>query len=73
MSFQQFKRRYFCIKQQADQTYNLEYFKDERKSDVKGVIYLDLAQEIVKVGRLVLKSLNIAWLSLRISLNLSCV
>ncbi|XP_053403969.1 dedicator of cytokinesis protein 9-like isoform X5 [Mercenaria mercenaria] len=44
----QFKRRYFCIKQQADQTYSLEFFKDDKKSEAKGVIFLDCAQEVVK-------------------------
>ncbi|XP_052217568.1 dedicator of cytokinesis protein 9-like isoform X3 [Dreissena polymorpha] len=44
----QMKRRYFCIKQQSDQTYSLEFFKDDRKSEVKGVIFLDCAQEVVK-------------------------
>lgn len=48
--WQQFKRRYFVVKQQSDLTYNLEFFKDERRTEVKGVIYLDCAQEIVKVS-----------------------
>ena len=47
---QQFKRRYFVVKQQSDLTYNLEFFKDERRTEVKGVIYLDCAQDIVKVN-----------------------
>ncbi|WAR28617.1 DOCK9-like protein [Mya arenaria] len=37
MSFtRQFKRRYFVIKQQSDQTYSLEFFKDDRRSEAKG-------------------------------------
>ncbi|XP_060575600.1 dedicator of cytokinesis protein 9-like [Ruditapes philippinarum] len=44
----QFKRRYFCIKQQGDQTYSLEFFKDDRKSEAKGVIFLDCVNEIGK-------------------------
>jgi len=50
MCCQQFKRRYFCIKQQADQTYSLEFYKDERKTEAKGVIFLDCAQEVAKVA-----------------------
>ncbi|KAL3847595.1 hypothetical protein ACJMK2_018498 [Sinanodonta woodiana] len=44
----QFKKRYFCVKQQPDQTYVMEFFKDERKTEAKGVIFLDCAQEVVK-------------------------
>ena len=49
ITFQQFKRRYFCVKQQPDQTYLLEFYKDDRKHEAKGAIFLDCAQEIVKV------------------------
>ncbi|XP_052785231.1 dedicator of cytokinesis protein 9-like isoform X7 [Mya arenaria] len=49
MSFtRQFKRRYFVIKQQSDQTYSLEFFKDDRRSEAKGVIFLECVQEVVK-------------------------
>ncbi|KAL4220208.1 Dedicator of cytokinesis protein 9 [Mactra antiquata] len=44
----QFKRRYFVIKQQADQTYSLEFYKDDKRHDAKGVIFLDCAQDVVK-------------------------
>ena len=44
----QFKRRYFVLKQQADITYILEFFKDERKMEAKGSIFLELATEAVK-------------------------
>ncbi|KAK6167208.1 hypothetical protein SNE40_021299 [Patella caerulea] len=44
----QFKRRYFTLKKQPDNTYMLEFFKDNKKNEVKGAIYLDLAQEVVK-------------------------
>ena len=47
--FQQFKRRYFFLKQQSDFSYILEIFKDDKKNDSKGAIFLDLAQEVVKV------------------------
>ena len=40
------------MKQQPDQTYLLEFYKDERKGDAKGAIFLDCAQEIVKVCHL---------------------
>ncbi|ESP01696.1 hypothetical protein LOTGIDRAFT_172449 [Lottia gigantea] len=44
----QFKRRYFVLQQQTDLTYMLEFFKDNKKSDAKGAIYLDLAECVVK-------------------------
>ncbi|BFZ00720.1 hypothetical protein BsWGS_03761 [Bradybaena similaris] len=44
----QFKRRYFELKQQSDDTYVLSIFKDEKRSDSKGAIFLDLALEAVK-------------------------
>ena len=47
---QQFKKRFFMLKQQSDYTYILEMYKDDRKSDAKGAIFLDLAQEVVRVS-----------------------
>ena len=47
---QQFKKRYFMLKQQSDYTYILEMYKDDRKLDAKGAIFLDLAQEVVRVS-----------------------
>ncbi|KAK3096056.1 hypothetical protein FSP39_022605 [Pinctada imbricata] len=44
----QFKRRYFALKQESDFTYSLEFYKDERKVDAKGAIFMDLASEAVK-------------------------
>jgi hypothetical protein len=38
------------LKQQADMTYILEFFKDERKMEAKGSIFLELATEAVKVS-----------------------
>ena len=38
------------LKQQSDYTYILEMYKDDRKSDAKGAIFLDLAQEVVRVS-----------------------
>ena len=52
---QQFKRRFFFLKQQEDYSYILEMYKDDKKSDSKGAIFLDLAQEVVKV---ISKSIN---------------
>ncbi|KAJ8310566.1 hypothetical protein KUTeg_012431 [Tegillarca granosa] len=49
MSFtRQFKRRYFVLKQQSDFTYILEFYKDERKFEAKGSLFLDVAKEVVK-------------------------
>ncbi|RUS77352.1 hypothetical protein EGW08_014889 [Elysia chlorotica] len=44
----QFKRRFFVLKQQSDYTHILEIHKDDKKLDAKGVIFLDLAQEVIK-------------------------
>ncbi|XP_046338287.2 dedicator of cytokinesis protein 9-like isoform X11 [Haliotis rufescens] len=44
----QFKRRFFVLKQQTDFTYILEFFKDEKKAEVKGAVYLDLATDVIK-------------------------
>ncbi|XP_061183678.1 dedicator of cytokinesis protein 9-like isoform X1 [Saccostrea echinata] len=41
----QFKKRYFILKQETDFTYSLQFYKDERKTDAKGAIFLDLATE----------------------------
>lgn len=38
------------LKQQSDYTYILEMYKDDRKLDAKGAIFLDLAQEVVRVS-----------------------
>ena len=48
--FQSFKKRYFYLKQQADETYVLEFHKDEKKLEAKGCIYLDSASDVLKVG-----------------------
>lgn len=48
-SLQSFKKRFFYLKQQVDTSYVLEYHKDDKKLDVKGVIYLDSLVEVVKV------------------------
>jgi len=47
--FQSFKRRYFYLKRQADMTYMIEFFKDERKLDPKGSIFMDSAVNVVRV------------------------
>lgn len=44
----QFKRRYFCLKQQTDYTYILEFYKAEKKNETKGAIYLEAASDVVK-------------------------
>ncbi|PVD19166.1 hypothetical protein C0Q70_21731 [Pomacea canaliculata] len=44
----QFKKRFFMLKQQSDGTYLLEMYKDDKKSEVKGSFFLDLAQEVVR-------------------------
>ncbi|XP_063429493.1 dedicator of cytokinesis protein 9-like isoform X5 [Mytilus trossulus] len=44
----QFKKRYFVLKQQADMTYILEFFKDEKMIEAKGSIFLELAEEAIK-------------------------
>ncbi|KAL8624516.1 hypothetical protein ACOMHN_053059 [Nucella lapillus] len=44
----QFKKRFFMLKQQSDYTFILEMYKDDKKSDSKGVVFLDLAQEVVR-------------------------
>ncbi|KAL5004607.1 hypothetical protein ScPMuIL_018063, partial [Solemya velum] len=44
----QFKRRFFCLKQQKDFTYALEFYKDEKRSETKGIIFLEVAQEAVR-------------------------
>ncbi|XP_036367208.1 dedicator of cytokinesis protein 9 isoform X3 [Octopus sinensis] len=44
----QFKRRYFCLKQQTDFTYILEFYKAEKKSETKGAIYLETASDVIK-------------------------
>ncbi|KAI0241477.1 Dedicator of cytokinesis protein 9 [Lamellibrachia satsuma] len=52
MSFtRSFKRRYFYLKQQADMTYMMEFFKDERKLDPKGSIFMDSAVNVDKSSR----------------------
>jgi hypothetical protein len=49
---QSFKRRYYCLKQQADATYVLEFYKDEKKLDQpKGSIFLDSAASVSKGAR----------------------
>ena len=47
---QAFKRRYCHLNRQADATYVLELFKDERRQDVKGTIFLDSALNCNTVG-----------------------
>ncbi|XP_041349256.1 LOW QUALITY PROTEIN: dedicator of cytokinesis protein 9-like [Gigantopelta aegis] len=44
----QFKRRYFVLKQQTDFTFILAFYKDEKRYELKGEIYLDLAVEVVR-------------------------
>ncbi|KAH9498544.1 Dedicator of cytokinesis protein 9 [Bulinus truncatus] len=48
ISFSKFKKRFFLLKQQSDYTYILEIYKDDKKSDAKETIFLDLASEVVK-------------------------
>ncbi|XP_055868577.1 dedicator of cytokinesis protein 9-like isoform X6 [Biomphalaria glabrata] len=48
ISFSKFKKRHFVLKQQSDFTYTLEIYKDDKKSDAKETIFLDLASEVVK-------------------------
>jgi hypothetical protein len=43
--FQQFKKRYFVLKQESDFTFSLQFYKDEKKTDAKGAIFMDLAVE----------------------------
>ena len=46
---QSFKRRYFYLKQQADASYVLQYYKDEKRVEAKGQIFLDSAVDVRKV------------------------
>ncbi|XP_078311758.1 dedicator of cytokinesis protein 9-like isoform X8 [Crassostrea virginica] len=41
----QFKKRYFVLKQESDFTFSLQFYKDEKKTDAKGAIFMDLAVE----------------------------
>ena len=43
------KKRFFCLKQQKDTTYVFEFYKDEKKGEAKGFIYLDSATQVQKV------------------------
>lgn len=49
-SLQSFKRRYFYLKQQADNSYILEFHKDDKRTELKGSIFLDLAVDANKVS-----------------------
>ncbi|XP_064615017.1 dedicator of cytokinesis protein 9-like [Liolophura sinensis] len=44
----QFKRRFFILKQQADFTYVLQFYKDDKKQEARGAIFLDIAQDVVR-------------------------
>lgn len=46
-----FKRRYFYLKQQADNSYILEFHKDDKRTELKGSIFLDLAVDANKSSR----------------------
>ncbi|XP_014666695.1 PREDICTED: dedicator of cytokinesis protein 9-like [Priapulus caudatus] len=48
LSMKSFKKRFFYLKQQVDTSYVMEYHKDDKKLDAKGLIYLDSLVDVVK-------------------------
>lgn len=49
MTSKSFKRRWMCLRQEIDNTCVLEFFKDQRKSESKGVIHLEFCHQVVRV------------------------
>ena len=50
-TLQSYKRRYFYLKQLADKSFLMEYYKDEKSKEAKGNMYLDSLIEVTKVRR----------------------
>lgn len=46
-----FKRRYCYLRQEADGTYILEMYKDDKKGEAKNTIVMDFCTDVVKVDR----------------------
>lgn len=44
-----FKRRYCYLRQEADGTYILEMYKDDKKGEAKNTIVMDFCTDVVKV------------------------
>lgn len=44
-----FKRRYCYLRQEADGTYILEMYKDDKKGEAKVTIVMDFCTDVVKV------------------------
>ncbi|XP_015793400.1 dedicator of cytokinesis protein 9-like [Tetranychus urticae] len=51
MTSKSFKRRWMCLRPEVDNTYVLEFFKDQRKTESKGSIHLDLCHQVVRNAR----------------------
>ncbi|XP_053212852.1 dedicator of cytokinesis protein 9-like isoform X2 [Panonychus citri] len=51
MTSKSFKRRWMCLRPEIDNTYVLEFFKDQRKTESKGSIHLDLCHQVVRNPR----------------------
>lgn len=49
MTSKSFKRRWMCLRQEIDNTCVLEFFKDQRKIESKGVIHLEFCHQVVRV------------------------
>lgn len=46
-----FKKRYCSMVREADGTYILEVYKDEKKTDTKLTIVMDFCSDVVKVSK----------------------
>ncbi|XP_074596119.1 dedicator of cytokinesis protein Ziz [Brevipalpus obovatus] len=51
MTSKSFKRRWMCLRQEIDNTCALEFFKDQRKTESKGVIHLEFCNQVVRNPR----------------------